>query len=110
MRTLTLAAALVLLAAALAGPLQAATAEQAQQAIADATAARKQAGAVGGEWRDTSKMIRAAQKAAKKGDFDKAVKLASDAKFQGEAGQAQALAEQSAGQAMPNYMKAALQQ
>lgn len=34
------------------------------------------------EWRDTGKLIKKAKEAMKKGDFDKAVKLANEAKMQ----------------------------
>ncbi len=55
-----------------------------------AEAARKKAASVGYEWRDTKKMLKKAKALAKKGDFDKAEKLANNAKFQGDAAYAQA--------------------
>ncbi|MFZ0788148.1 MAG: hypothetical protein WAM94_00820, partial [Chromatiaceae bacterium] len=76
----------------------------AEQAIADAEAARKKAATVGGEWRDTAKMIKEAQDLVKSGEYDKAIKLANMAKRQGELGYAQSLAEKNAG--FPSYMHA----
>jgi hypothetical protein len=76
----------------------------AEQAIADAEAARKKAASVGGEWRDTAKMIKEAQDLVKSGEYDKAIKLANSAKRQGELGYAQSLAEKNAG--FPSYMHA----
>jgi len=76
----------------------------AEQAIADAEAARKKAASVGGEWRDTAKMIKEAQDLVKSGEYDKAIKLANKAKRQGELGYAQSMAEKNAG--FPSYMHA----
>lgn len=75
----------------------------ADKAIADAKAAAKAANAEGGEWRDTGKMIKKAEAAAKEGDFDKAVKLADTAKFQGEMGLAQAQSQKGVGN--PDFLK-----
>lgn len=77
-------------------------ATEADQAIAAAEAARKKAASVGGEWRDTFKMIGEAKDLAKTGDFAGAIKLATAAKRQGELGYAQAMAESHAG--FPSYM------
>jgi hypothetical protein len=74
----------------------------AEKAIADAEAARKKAASVGGEWRDTGKMIKQAADLAKAGEFDKAIKLANLAKDQGELGYAQAMHEKNAG--FPSYV------
>ena len=52
-------------------------------AIAAAKDAQKQAKSVGGEWRDTGKMIKKAEKLLKDGDADKAAKLAEAAEAQG---------------------------
>lgn len=84
---------------ALAGADQA----QAEQAIAAAEASRKQADSVKGEWRDTGKMIKQAEKAAKEGKFDDAVKLANKAKRQGELGYEQAISQQKL--VMPSYLR-----
>jgi hypothetical protein len=59
-------------------------------AYSAAEAARKGAAAVKFEWRDTKKMLKKAKALAKKGDYAKAVAMANKAKFEGEAGQAQA--------------------
>ncbi|MGD9000531.1 MAG: LysM peptidoglycan-binding domain-containing protein [Granulosicoccaceae bacterium] len=66
----------------------------AEQACAAAEAARKKAKSVGGEWRDTGKIIKKAEAAMKAGDDAKAIKLCDQARRQGELGYAQALAEQ----------------
>ncbi|GMR08386.1 MAG: hypothetical protein BMS9Abin26_1391 [Gammaproteobacteria bacterium] len=65
------------------------------QAIKAASAAKKKAASVGGEWRNTGKFIKKAKKAAKKGHFKKAIKLANKAKREGELGYKQAMAEKS---------------
>jgi membrane protein involved in colicin uptake len=77
--------------------------DAAEQAIAAAEAARKKAASVGGEWRDTGKMIKEAQAAAEAGKFEEAVKLASKAERQGELGYEQAMHEKDAG--FPDWMK-----
>jgi hypothetical protein len=63
------------------------------QAINEAVAAREKAGSVGGEWRDTSKIIGKAKAAAKAGEYDKAKKLAHQARREGELGHAQVMHE-----------------
>jgi len=75
---------------------------KAEEAIAAAEWARKKAASVGGEWRDTAKMIKDADTAVKTGEFDKALELATKAKHQGELGYAQAMAEADAD--FPSYM------
>jgi hypothetical protein len=67
-----------------------------QAAIEKAEAARKKAASVGGEWRDTGKIIKQAQTAAKKEDYSTALELAHDAYRQGELGYQQALGEKNA--------------
>jgi hypothetical protein len=66
---------------------------EAETAIDQAVAATKKAGSVDGEWRDTGKIIKKAKAAMEKGDMEKAIKLANTAKFQGETGYAQAVAQ-----------------
>ncbi|EGV16199.1 hypothetical protein [Thiocapsa marina] len=78
-------------------------AKQAEAAIAAAEAARKKAGSVGGEWRDTGKLITEAQDLAKSGDFAAATALADKARRQGEMGYEQAIREQ--GATFPTYVK-----
>lgn len=68
----------------------AADADSFKAAYAAADAARKNAAAVGYEWRDTKKLLKRAKKAAEAGDYEKAEKLAMKAKGQGDAGVAQA--------------------
>ena len=50
----------------------------AEDAIAAAKAAQKEANTVGFEWRDMNKTIKKAEEAAKEGKADKAVKLANE--------------------------------
>ena len=59
-----------------------ATEAQATAAIAAAQNELKMATAANNVWRDTGKMIEAAEKAAKAGKYDEAVKLANGAKDQ----------------------------
>jgi hypothetical protein len=74
-----------------------------QAAIEKAEAARKKAASVGGEWRDTGKLIKQAQAAAKKEDYSTALKLAHEAFRQGELGYQQAVSQENAG--FPSYMR-----
>ena len=64
------------------------------QALKAAEAARQRAANIGGEWRDTKKLIKKAKAAQKAGDDAKCLKLARQARRQGELAYAQALAEQ----------------
>ena len=74
-----------------------ADAAAAKSAIAAAEAAVKKAAKAGGEWRDSKgKFIKKAKAAASKKDYKTAIKLANKAKFEGEAGYAQAMAEKDA--------------
>lgn len=83
-------------------------AAQAESLIAAAEEARKKAASVGGEWRDTAKMIKNAQTLAGAGEFDEAIKAAAAAKFQAERGYEQAMDEKDAG--FPDYMRKAVQE
>ena len=80
-----------------------ATAESAKSSIAAADAARKKAGSVGGEWRDTAKMIKKANKAASAKNYAAAVKIANKAREQGELGYQQAVSQKEL--KMPSYLK-----
>ena len=71
------------------------TVEEFNAAIVEANEARKMSGSLGHEWRDTAKILRAAQKAAKGGDLVAAMKLVAQAKFQSDAAIVQANREQS---------------
>jgi len=73
-----------------------------QAALSAAKAEQKKAGAVGGEWRDTGKIIKAAEKAAAEGEFSKAKKLADKAAEQGRLGQQQAASQANVGN--PSYL------
>ncbi len=68
-------------------------AAMAESLIAAAEEARKKAASVGGEWRDTARMIKSAQTLAGAGEFDQAIEAASAAKFQADRGYEQAMAE-----------------
>lgn len=80
---------------------------QAEQAIADAEAARKKAASVKGEWRDTKKMIAEADGLMKSGELDAAIKKANQAKRQGELGYEQALGQRGAD--FPEYVRKSAQ-
>jgi hypothetical protein len=86
-------------------------AEQNKEALANAMiksaeAAREKAASVGGEWRDVGDMLKSAKTLAGAGDFDKAMEVASAAKFQAEKGYEQAMAEKNAD--FPVYMHKAV--
>ena len=65
----------------------------AEDAIADAKEAQKQAQTVGGQWRDTGKMIKKAEKLLKAGKTKEAEKLAREAEAQGMLGYMQATSQ-----------------
>ncbi len=71
------------------------TVEDFNKAFVEANEARKMAGQMGHEWRDTAKMLRKAQETAQSGDLEAAMKLVAEAKLQGEAGIVQAQRENS---------------
>lgn len=71
--------------------------KDAATAIMAAEHEQTRAKAKGYEWRDTEKLIKAAQKAAKEGEFDKAVKLANQAKQQSSNALVQAEEQKNAG-------------
>ncbi len=98
------AAAAALIAALPIAGAWAATRAEAEAAIADADATRKKAASVGGEWRDTGKMIKEATGLLDTKQYTKAIELASKAKKQGELGYEQAVHEKDAG--FPDYMLA----
>ena len=64
-------------------------------AIASAKDAQKQAASVGGEWRDTGKLIKKAEKLLKDGKAEEAAKLAAKAEAQGMLGYMQATSQTS---------------
>jgi hypothetical protein len=88
---------------AIAGTAVAADKAGADAAIAAAKAAQKAANAVGGEWRDTDKIIKKAEKAAADGNFGEAEKLAKKAEAQGKLGKEQALSQVDVGNAKYLY-------
>jgi hypothetical protein len=81
----------------IAGSALAADKAGAEAAIAAAKASQKAAGAVGGEWRDTGKMIKKAEEAAAAGNYGEAEKLAKKAEAQGKLGKEQALSQKGVG-------------
>lgn len=66
----------------------------AEQAIADAKSANAEAQSMGVAWRDTGKMIKAAEEALSAGDEAKATELADEARRQAENAMAQAKSEE----------------
>jgi len=85
------------------GAVRADPAAAAASSIEKAEAARQEAAAVGGEWRDTAKMIQEARAAAQGGDFTAAQRLASQAYRQGELGYRQAMQQKDAD--FPAYLR-----
>jgi len=73
-----------------------------EAALADAKAAQKAAAKVKNEWRDTGKIIKSAEAAAAKGDFEAATKLAKKAEGQGHIAVEQAREQANAGN--PGYL------
>ena len=67
----------------------AATLESYNAAVTDAKASLKTAAAANYEWRDSGKILKKAEKAAKAGDFETAIKLVNKAKQQGDLALAQ---------------------
>ena len=65
--------------------------------VKEAKASIKKAKSAGGEWRDSNKFLKKAEKAAKGGDMDKAMKLVKKATEQGKLGYDQAVAQKNAG-------------
>lgn len=74
----------------------------AEAAIAAAKAAQKAASAVGGEWRDTGKIIKEAETALAEGNYGNAMSLAKKAEDQGHIGKAAAMTQVGAGN--PQYL------
>jgi hypothetical protein len=66
-------------------------------AVASAKISIKKATKMRFEWRDSKKILKAADKAAKAGDYTKAIKLANKAARQGELAVTQAEAQKNAG-------------
>jgi hypothetical protein len=103
MRLKTLMTAAGLTAAlAFSGSLLAADKAAAEKAIADAKSTISTAASAGGEWRDSGKMVKAAEKAMAEGDFATAVKMAEKARLQGILGAQQANEQASVGN--PDYL------
>jgi hypothetical protein len=93
-KTLLLATSLALASGAYLAPAGAADMDT-ENAIAAAKDARKQAASVGGEWRDTGKMIKKAEQLLKQGKNEEAGKMAAAAEAQGMLGYMQATSQTS---------------
>ena len=89
-RQLMLAISIATAGAAFSGS---ALAGAADKAIADAKAAQKQAASVGGEWRDTGKMIKKAEELLKEGKTKEAAEMAEAAEIQAMLGYMQATSQ-----------------
>lgn len=72
-------------------------AQEAKQAIGDAEAAAEKADSVGYLWRDTEQMIKDAKKAVEAKNYEKATKLAEEARRQSELAYQQYLDQRGAG-------------
>ena len=89
--------ALMFAVAAVAAPTHAQAPDAAfKAALADADATNKRAGELRNQWTVTSAALTAARKAGDAGEFEKATKLAQDAKALAEASIAQSLREKDA--------------
>ncbi|MEJ2403485.1 MAG: SoxXA-binding protein [Candidatus Thiodiazotropha sp.] len=78
------------------------SAAKVQQLIDAAESARKEAASVGGEWRDTGKMIKKSKGLLEKGEYVAAAKLANKAAKQGRLGYEQAVSQKDL--KMPSYL------
>lgn len=76
---------------------------KAQQEIDKAEMARKKAASVESEWTTTGKLIKKAQAALKKGDYDTAIRLAKQAGEQGEIAYEQGASQKEL--RIPSYLK-----
>lgn len=83
----------LLTAALLVGNAGATTPLEVEQLIREATATLDKASSAGGEWRNSRKLLKKARAAAKEGNLNQAVLLASEAKQEGELAYIQAKAE-----------------
>jgi len=92
LKTLLLTASIAVFSSGYLAPVNAGE-MSAEAAIAAAKEAQKQANSVGGEWRDTGKMIKKAEKLLKEGKAKEAEKLAREAEAQGMLGYMQATSQ-----------------
>lgn len=95
----------IALALAVSGPALAASKADYEKAASAADSARKAANAVDGEWRDVGKILKKADKAAKKNNYKKAIELAKKAEMQSKLGQMQAKAEAARNPVHPSYLR-----
>lgn len=94
-KSLLLAASLTLFGGAYQASAFAADMMGAEKAIAAAKDARMQAQSVGGEWRDTGKILAKAEALLKEGKYDEAVEMAEEAEAQAMLGYIQATSQTS---------------
>ncbi|MCG6872214.1 MAG: DUF4398 domain-containing protein [Gammaproteobacteria bacterium] len=92
-----LSAAVIAAVFAIGGCASLGTSIKAEQAISAAKAENAKAHSAKYEWRDTGKMLKAAEKAYSEGDYETALKKATKAKEQAELAQIQARAQKNAG-------------
>lgn len=83
--------------------VNAATQKEAADAVLAAVSAIEKAASVGGEWRDSYKILGEAKKAYRHGDYDMALEKANIATSQGEMGFQQA--REQANASMPEYVR-----
>ena len=92
LKTLMIAGTIAIAGTAYVGTTHAAG-MSAEEAIAAAKEARKHASSVGGEWRDTGKMIKKAEELLAQGKTEEAAKLAEEAEAQSMLGYMQATSQ-----------------
>lgn len=78
-------------------------AAKAAEAISVAKASLKKAASLQAEWRDSGKLVKKAEAAAKKGDYSAAIKLAAQAADEGDMAYQQGAAQQKL--TIPSYLK-----
>ena len=93
MKKMTILSFALLIGTTVSSTAMAADNKAAQAAIDKAETSRQHAASVGGEWRDTGKIIKKAKAALKAGEADKAIKLARKAERQGSYGYEQAVSQ-----------------
>lgn len=96
-KLVVIAASLMLFGCSYISGLTMETADDYPTLVKEAKASIDKAKSIGGEWRDSKKLLKKAAKAEKAGKTDKAKSLAKKARFQGEMGYEQALGQKDAG-------------
>ena len=93
LKSIVLAASVAAFAGGFATGAQALDRLDVEKSIAAAKEAQKQADMVGGEWRDTDKMIKRAEQLLAEGKLEQADKMAREAEIQGMLGYMQATSQ-----------------